>query len=344
MPDEKPKPKLGFKLKKTKLVMYSIYCPEKKRWGPVFGAAWNDRRYWASPWSAAVNYARSVIEGVKAFGHEDGQVFIFRPNANAKRLNNSLFGMLMPRFPEEKFIEAVYDVVKENIEFVPKYREGALYIRPVVFGGDGLGIALDPDLSYTTAVWSTPVGEYLQSDISLWVEREITRAMPGGIGALKAAANYPLALITRERAKKQGCHDAVTLDGQYVKYLQELTGANIFIVKNNILFTPIIGDTILPGITRDSLITLARNVLGLKVFEKRLTVEELLNADEAYCCGTAASVTSISRVKDGDKFYTIGNGKQGRITKILHNLLTGIQFGDHEDVFGWLTLADRSRS
>lgn len=332
---------LGFRLRETEKVVYSNYDPGTKEWGDLVLTDWNDKSFWPSPRSIGVNYAVSVFEGLKAF-RQNGKVYIFRLPDHAKRFNRSLSGIIMPSLPEDKFIAATKKLVKANIKSVPEYREGSLYIRVICYGGDGLGISFDPEVSYTAAFWCNPVGEYLSSQgISVWVYLKPPRATEGGLGSFKAAGNYLPVRVIKERAKKEGCDDALGLSEKrglfQRRFIQELTAANIFIVKDNALYTPLLKDTILPGITRASIMTIAKKKMLIRVFEKDITVKELLKFDEVFCCGTAAIITPIVKVKYKGKMYIIGDGKPGGLTERLYDFLTGIQYGDKEDIFGWLT-------
>lgn len=336
------KKKLGFAITKTDKVVYSCYDPKRKeagRWSPLIIKDWGDKSLYASPMSVGLNYARSVFEGMKAYRHKDGKIFLFRPEENAKRFANSLKGLLMPPFPEEDFLKAVKLLVRLNAKHVPGHREGSLYLRPVAWGNDGLGYAKHPETTFTVCFWCSPVGEYysegLQS-IAVWIARGITRATPGGVGCCKASGNYEISTKAKELAGKEGCVDALFLDGKTETHIEELGAANIFVVKNNVLYTPFLRDTILAGIIRKSIIELAREELHLQVYEKDISVKGAIEADEVFVTGTAAIVTSIGEIKDGGKFYTIGDGEAGTITRKLYELLTGIQYGELPDKYKWL--------
>ena len=340
MPEEKKV--LGFEVVPTDYVFYSRFRPAAKTWGSLIPRFWEDKILGPGPMSAAVNYGLSVFEGMKAFRHESGKIFLFRPKDHAERFSQSARGLLMPPFPEELFLEALHLLVAANAEFVPEYRQGSLYIRPIAYGGDKLGYSLNPDLNFTAAFWCSPVGNYYTDGlkpISINVERNITRAMPGGIGYCKASGNYEISRKAQFIAKQKDCQDALFLDGKTKKHIEELGAANVFTVKGNVIYTPRLRDTILPGITRRSIMTLAKKMLGLKVRERNITVQQLIGADEAFASGTAAVITPIGKIRDGDNLniYTIGNGEVGEITRKLYDLFTGIQHGVVKDDFGWLT-------
>lgn len=330
----------GFEITPTLQIVYSNFDPKTSKWSPLILSSWRDNTFWPSPMSAGLNYGLAVFEGMKAFRHQSGEIFLFRPKDHAERFSRSLRGLLMPEFPESEFLNALQLLALANASSVPKYRQGSLYIRPIAYGNDKLGFAFNPELSYTAAFWCTPVGNYYAEGlkpIAVYVMREVTRAMPGGVGWCKAGGNYEISRIAQFAAKQNGCQDALFLDGKTKKYIEELGAANVFMVKNSAIYTPRLGDTILPGITRKSIITLAKKELNLKVRVGNVSAEQLIEADEVFACGTAAVVTPINKLKDGGIMHTIGSGEIGEITKKLYELLTGIQYGDLEDKFGWLT-------
>lgn len=336
---EEKKP-LGFEISQTKYAVYSNYNPEIAQWSALLATFRDNRDYGPSPMSAGLNYGLSVFEGLKAFRHKSGEIFLFRTKDHAERFRKSLSGLLMPEFPENKFIKALDLLVTTNEEFVPKYRQGSLYIRPIVWGEDKLGVSRNPKLAYSAAFWCSPVGNYYAEGlkpIAVCVVREMTRAMPGGVGYCKTPGNYVISMLANFAAKHSGCQDALFLDGRYKVFVEELGAANIFMVKNNIVYTPRLTDTILPGITRKSVIALTKSELNLEVREEDIPLWQLINADEVFATGTAAIITPISQIKDGERMRAIGLGQTGEITKKIYDLLTGIQYGDIEDKFGWLT-------
>ncbi len=331
---------LEFEINPTDFVVYSSFNPSIKKWSGLSARRYEDKDFWPSPFSSGLNYGLAVFEGMKAFRHKDGKIYIFRPHDHAKRFVVSLKGLLMPPFPTEKFVEAVKRLAYANAKFVPEYRQGSLYIRPIVWGDKLLSIGRNPKLTYTAAFQCSPVGPYYAGDlksIAVYITREMTRAMPGGLGYCKAAGNYEISRMAKVIAEKHGCSDALFLDGKTKTHIEELGVANVFVVKNDVLYTPLVGDTILSGITRKSIITLAKSVLRLKVNEQDILVKAVTKmADEVFACGTAAAITPIGQIRDGETIYTIGNGQPGKITKKLYDLLTGVQRGDIKDKFGWM--------
>ena len=330
---------LGFEIRPISHVLYSTFNPEIRVWGPLIINKRNSPIFWPSPMSAGINYGLSVFEGMKAFRHKSGEIFLFRPRDHAERFCRSLRGLFMPEFPKLKFMRALYLLITLNSRHVPKYRQGALYVRPIAWGNDKLGFGYDSMLSYTTAFWCSPVGNYYTEGlkpISVWLARNITRAMPGGVGSCKASGNYEISRKAQLLAKEEGCQDALFLDGRQKQYIEELGAANIFIVRDGTVYAPLTRDTVLSGITRKSVANLAQFELRRPFCAGDISVESLLSADEVFATGTAAVVTPIGKIKDGKKEYVVGSGQAGPVTQKLYDLLTGIQYGDIEDKFGWL--------
>ncbi|MFD1611841.1 branched-chain amino acid aminotransferase [Sphingomonas tabacisoli] len=296
------------------------------------------------PASSVLHYAQEIFEGLKAYRHPDGSIALFRPDANARRLQNSAERMAMPALPEDIFVESVRALVRTDKDWVPSIPEGALYLRPFVFASE-VFLGVKPSAEYIYAVIASSVGSYWKGGvkaISLWATKTYTRAAPGGTGAAKCGGNYAASLIALAEASRQGCDQVVFLDAVERRYVEELGGMNVFFVfADGTVRTPPLGGTILPGITRDSLIRLARDQ-GLTVEEAPYSIEDW-QADaesgrlvEAFACGTAAVVTPIGRVK-GDGFdFTVGSGGPGQLTERLHRQLTDIQFGRAADPYGWV--------
>ncbi|MBI2042582.1 MAG: branched-chain amino acid aminotransferase [Candidatus Nealsonbacteria bacterium] len=331
---------LGFEINPTDSVVYSSFNPSIKKWNSLTARRCEDKNFWPSPFSSGLNYGLAVFEGMKAFRHKDGKIYIFRPHHHARRFIGSLKGLSMPPFPTEKFTEAVKRLVYINAKFVPEYRQGSLYIRPIAWGDKNLGFGHNPNLAYTAAFQCSPVGLYYTGDlksIAVYIMREMTRAMPGGLGYCKVAGNYEISRMAKVIADKHGCGDALFLDGKTKTHIEEFGAANVFVVKNDALYTPPPSDTILSGITRKSIITLAKSVLRLKIYEQDIRVKDVTKmADEVFACGTAVAITPVGQIRDGKTIYTIGDGQTGQITKKLYDLLTGVQYGDIKDKFGWM--------
>jgi branched-chain amino acid aminotransferase len=290
------------------------------------------------PSSAVLNYGQGLFEGMKAQYAADGSVVLFRPLENAKRMANGARRLCMPPVPEEMFVEAVKEVVKANIQYVPPIGKGTLYIRPVLWGtGPVLGIA--PAGSCTFCVFVCPVGPYFKggmAPIKLQVTKEFHRAAPHGIGDIKAIGNYSATIYPVKLAKSQGFAENIYLNARDDRSVEEVGAANFFCKIDDELHTPRLGGSILPGITRESLIILAREKLGMKVRERDIDYEEVFTAQEAFCSGTAAVITPIGSVTFGGKEHVINNFEIGKTTKELYDMLTGIQTKKVEDPYEWV--------
>jgi branched-chain amino acid aminotransferase len=296
------------------------------------------------PASAVLHYAQEIFEGLKAYRLPDGGVGLFRPDANARRLRESAKRMAMPELPEDIFLDSVRALVRTDKEWVPIIPDGALYLRPFVIASE-VFLGVKPSAEYIYAVIASSVGSYWKGGvkaISLWVSRQYTRAAPGGTGAAKCGGNYAASLIALAEATRQGCDQVLFLDAVERRWIEELGGMNLFFVfDDGRLVTPPLGGTILAGITRDSIIRLARDK-GLTVEEAPYSIDQW-RADatsgrlvEAFACGTAAVVTPVGRVRDGDSEFQVGTGGPGQLTESLRRELTDIQFGRARDPYGWM--------
>ena len=290
-----------------------------------------------SPAAGVLNYGQGLFEGMKAYRTDKNRVVFFRPDENARRMQRGADRLKMPPVPESIFIDAVEQVVQANIDWVPPMGRGAMYVRPLLMGsGPVLGVAPAP--SYSFMVYVTPVGPYFKGGmraINLLISDEFHRAAPGGSGGVKAIGNYAPGMMPSKLAKAQGYAEIIYLDAKTSTYIEEVGAANFFCVKDSVLYTPELTGTILPGITRDSIIALARS-MGYQVVEEKVSAEFAMSADEAFCCGTAAVISPIGSITHGDKKATYGDGTPGAITTTLYDKLTGIQNETEEDTFGWL--------
>lgn len=314
------------------------------------GTGWHSARIQArepiatDPASSVLHYAQEIFEGLKAYRQPDGGIALFRPGANARRLRESAKRMAMPPLPEDIFLESIRTLVRTDRDWVPTVADGALYLRPFVFASE-VFLGVKPSAEYIYAVIASSVGSYWKGGvraISLWASQTYTRAAPGGTGAAKCGGNYAASLIALAEASRQGCDQVVFLDAVERRWVEELGGMNIFFVfDDGTLRTPPLGGTILPGITRDSLIQLARDQ-GLTVEEAPYGIDAW-RADaasgrlvEAFACGTAAVVTPIGSVKGEGFDVMIGTGGTGQLTERLRQRLTDIQFGRAADPHGWM--------
>lgn len=290
-----------------------------------------------SPAAGVLNYGQGLFEGMKAYRTAKNRVVFFRPDENARRMQRGADRLKMPPVPESIFIDAVEQVVQANIDWLPPMGRGAMYVRPLLMGsGPVLGVAPAP--SYSFMIYVTPVGPYFKGGmraIELLISDEFHRAAPGGSGGVKAIGNYAPGMMPSKMAKAQGYAEVIYLDARTSTYIEEVGAANFFCIKDKVLYTPELTGTILPGITRDSIIALARH-MGYKVVEEKVSAEFAMSADEAFCCGTAAVISPIGSITHGDTKVTYGDGTPGEITTTLYDKLTGIQNETEEDIFGWL--------
>jgi branched-chain amino acid aminotransferase len=290
-----------------------------------------------SPAAGVLNYGQGLFEGMKAYRTAKDRVVFFRPDENARRMQRGADRLKMPPVPESIFIDAVEQVVQANIDYLPPMGRGAMYVRPLLMGsGPVLGVAPAP--SYSFMIYVTPVGPYFKGGmkaIDLLISDEFHRAAPGGSGGVKAIGNYAPGMMPSKIAKSKGYAEVIYLDARTSTYIEEVGAANFFCVKDNVLYTPELTGTILPGITRASIIALARH-LGYDVHEEKVSAEFAMSADEAFCCGTAAVISPIGSITHEDKKVTYGDGTPGIMTTTLYDMLTGIQNEKQEDIFGWL--------
>ena len=313
------------------------------------GKGWHDAEVRArapfalDPAAAVLHYAQEIFEGLKAYRGDGGAITLFRPDQNAKRFNASATRMAMPNLPEQAFIEAVESLVRTDRDWIPD-GEGSLYLRPFMFS-DEVFLGVRPAAHYIFCVIASPVGPYFKGGdkpVTIWVSDNYTRAAPGGTGAAKCGGNYAGSLIAQAEAIRQGCDQVVFLDAAERRWVEELGGMNVFFVmEDGSIITPPLG-TILPGITRASLIELAR-ADGVKVEEKPYSFDEW-KADaesgrlrEVFACGTAAVVAAIGTVRYRGGEFTIGDGMTtGPVTQKLRSALVGIQRGESNDERGWI--------
>jgi branched-chain amino acid aminotransferase len=296
-----------------------------------------------SPGACVLNYGQGIFEGMKALRAKSGEMVLFRPEENAKRFNESADRMLMPNYDASKFVDAVKEVVKANEEYIPPYDSGgALYIRPLMIGnGPILGVA--PAEEYKFVIFTVPVGPYFPEGfkaINLEISKKYTRAAPGGSGFAKTCCNYAPTMYPAKETKAKGFAQIIYLDARNSEYIDEVGTANFFAVIDGKLATPKVAGTILPGITRKSVLEIAQKKLGMQVEERDISYKELFedSCTEAFCTGTAAVITPIGSVVLEDQKRVWNNGEPGDITKKLYDLLTGIQRLEIEDEFGWVTV------
>ncbi|MDN5351982.1 MAG: branched-chain amino acid aminotransferase [Clostridiales bacterium] len=327
--------KLGFDYMKTDLRYVSIWKDGK--WDD--GKLVEDNKVTISEASPALHYGQQCFEGLKAYRTKNGDIQLFRPDQNAQRLNRSCRRILMPEIPVEKFIDACMQVVKANADYVPPYGTGAtLYLRPFVIGiGDNIGVKPAPE--YLFSVFCLPVGPYFKGGMAPvnFTIADMDRAAPQGTGAAKVGGNYAGSLLPHENAAKKGFADCIYLDPATHTKIEEVGAANFFgITKGGAFVTPK-SDSILPSITKYSLMYLAEHYLKLKVEERDCPIDALDQFSEAGACGTAAVITPIGGIDVGGKLHVFYSETEvGPVTKKLYDTLVGIQFGDVEAPEGWI--------
>lgn len=294
--------------------------------------------------AGVLQYAQTCFEGLKAYTTADGKIVCFRPDLNAERMIDSCERLKMPTFPKERFIDAVRRTVAANREWVPPYGSGAsLYLRPYMFGYDAV-IGVKPASEYQFRLFATPVGPYFKGGVKPLTLRisDLDRAAPRGTGHVKAGLNYAMSLYNIVDAHEQGFDENIYLDSATRTYIEETGGANILLVdKEGTVVIPK-SDTILPSITRRSLVCVASEYLGLKVEERRVAVSELENFAECGLCGTAAVISPVGKIVDHGKeiYLPAGMESMGPITQKLYDTLRGIQMGTVEAPKGWIEVID----
>lgn len=294
--------------------------------------------------ATCLHYGQEAFEGLKAFRGVDGKIRIFRLEENAKRMQNSAYGIMMAHIPTELFRDAVLEAVKLNEKYIPPYGEGAsLYIRPMLVGS-GAQVGVKPANEYLFLVFVGPVGPYFKegfNPVSIQIVRDFDRAAPLGTGCYKVGGNYAASLRAGDRAHQEGFASVLFLDAKEKKYIDEAGPANFFGIKGNKYITPD-SNSILPSITNMSLRTLAED-MGMEVEKRHISVEELGDFEEVGACGTAAVISPIKRIVDRDnnkEFVYCKDGKAGEISTKLYNRLRAIQEGAEADKFGWNTIVE----
>ncbi|MDY5845007.1 MAG: branched-chain amino acid aminotransferase [Bariatricus sp.] len=294
--------------------------------------------------AGVLQYAQTVFEGLKAYTTEDGHIVMFRPDLNAKRMADSAKRLEMPVFPEDRFIEAVAQTVKANAAYVPPYGSGAtLYVRPYMFGSNPV-IGVKPADEYQFRVFTTPVGPYFKGGakpITIKVS-DFDRAAPHGTGHIKAGLNYAMSLHAIVTAHEEGFAENMYLDAATRTKVEETGGANfIFVTKDNKVVTPK-SDSILPSITRRSILYVAKEYLGLEVEEREVFFDEVKDFAECGLCGTAAVISPVGKIVDHGKeiCFPSGMDEMGPVTKKLYETLTGIQMGHLEAPEGWIKVIE----
>ena len=288
------------------------------------------------------HYGQEMFEGLKAYKNENGEVFLFRPDMNAKRTNSTNDRLVIPQIPVEDFVQAVSTVVDVDRDWIPTEPGTSLYVRPFIIATDEfLGVA--PSKTYLFMIILAPSGAYYESGLApvgIWIEDEYVRAVRGGIGFAKTGGNYAASLIAQQKAHDAGFSQVLWLDGVERKYIEEVGAMNIFFKINGKVVTPALSGSILPGITRNSVIQLCKS-WGYDVEERKISVDELLEAqkngtlEECFGTGTAAVISPVGKLRYKDDVMTIQNGETGPLSLKLYDTITGIQLGRLPDEFNW---------
>jgi branched-chain amino acid aminotransferase len=322
------------------------------RWNPTDG--WHGatvepyRPIELDPAAMVLHYAQEIFEGLKAYRHTDGSIKSFRPEANAERFRRSARRMAMPELPDELFLGSLRELVAVDGRWVPEEDEESLYLRPFMLATE-VGLGVRPANEYLYLLIASPAGSYFASGIkpvSVWLSHEYVRAAPGGTGAAKFGGNYAASLVAQAQAAEQGCDQVVWLDAIERRWVEEMGGMNLFFVfgsgENARVVTPELSGSLLAGITRDSILTLARDN-GYTVEERRISTEEWEKKvesgelTEVFACGTAAVITPVGSVKHAEGSFTINGGRSGEVSMRLRAALTAIQRGTAPDTHGWMT-------
>ena len=300
------------------------------------------------PASMVFHYGQAIFEGIKAYRQQDDSVVTFRPDQNAARMQSSAQRLAMPELPEELFIESLRQLVEIDKQWVPAAGgEESLYLRPFMISTQ-VSLGVHPANAYTFAVIASPAGAYFSGGInpvSVWLSKDYVRAAPGGTGAAKFAGNYAASLLAQQQAEKKGCDQVVWLDATEHKYVEEMGGMNLAFVfgsgSDAKIVTPELSGSLLPGVTRASLLQVATD-LGIPVEERKISTQEWEEKaksgelTEVFACGTAAVVTPVGTVKSESGQFQVSEGRTGEATMRLREHLTGIQRGAVEDTHGWL--------
>lgn len=295
-----------------------------------------------SPAAMVFHYGQAVFEGLKAYLTEDGEVQLFRPDRNFKRLNDSNERLCIPAIDEELALHALKELIRVDREWVPSAPGTSLYIRPFIIATEPY-LGVNPAKTYKFMMILSPVGSYYKEGINpvkILVEQQYVRAVAGGTGEVKTAGNYASSLKGSELAAQQGYSQTLWLDGKENKYVEEVGSMNIFFKIAGTVITPALNGSILPGITRDSMIQVLKSK-NIPVEERAIAFEEVLTAakngtlEEVFGTGTAAVISPVGELKWLDEIIAINDGQIGEVTQMLYDTLTGIQYGTLEDPFGW---------
>ncbi len=288
------------------------------------------------------HYAQEMFEGLKAYKAKDGRILLFRPDMNAKRTNRTCKRLCMPEIPEDDFVQAIKELVNIDKAWIPTREGTSLYIRPFMIATSPF-LGVRPSLTYMFMIILSPVGPYYPeglNPVKIWIEDEYVRAVKGGIGEAKAGGNYVASLKAQVKAHEEGYSQVLWLDGVHRKYIEEVGAMNIFFKINGVVVTPELNGSILPGVTRDSVIRLC-NEWGIKVEERKVSIDEISDAhkngtlEEVFGTGTAAVISPVGHLRWEDDVMQIKDGGIGELSQRLYDNLTGIQLGEIPDIYNW---------
>ncbi len=299
------------------------------------------------PAAMVLHYGQAIFEGLKAYHQPDGSIASFRPLENARRFQRSAARLAMPSLPEELFLDAIEALVSQDAAWVPEGAERSLYLRPFMFSTE-VGLGVRPAASYVFVLIASPAGAYFPrglKPVSVWLCEDYVRAAPGGTGEAKCAGNYAASLVAQAQASEKGCDQVVWLDANEHRWVEEMGGMNLYFVHGSgsdvRIVTPALTGALLPGVTRDSLLTLAGD-LGYAATEGRISTADWQAGNESgeitevFACGTAAVITPVGEVKAAGRSWSVGDGSTGPVTSRLRETLLGIQTGDAADTHGWM--------
>ena len=345
-PKEKPQDesKLGFGKKFTDHMFVMDYTE---------GEGWHDARivpyapFQLDPATVVFHYAQEIFEGMKAYRTADDTIQLFRPECNAKRMQDSADRLCIPKIPVEDYIQAVEALVDVDRDWVPHSDGASLYIRPFIIATEPF-LGVDVSQTFQFIIILSPSGAYYESGlepVGIWIEDDYVRAVRGGMGFAKTGGNYAASLAAQVKAHDDGYSQVLWLDGVERKYIEEVGAMNIFFKIDGKVVTPMLNGSILPGITRNSVLQLCRD-WGLPTEERKISVEELIQAqkegklEEVFGTGTAAVISPVGKLRYKDDVMVIGNGEIGPLSQKLYDTVTGIQLGRLEDKFGWRVRVD----
>ena len=293
-----------------------------------------------SPACTTLHYGQTIFEGLKAYKNEKDEILIFRPDKNAKRFNSSAERMCMPSLPEKYFINSIEELLKIEKDWIPKGEENSLYIRPLMFAIDPY-IGIKPADKYLFIIICGLAGGYYSEPVNVKIETEYTRAVKGGVGYAKTAANYAAALYPAVQAQKEGFHQLIWTDGKEHNFVEESGTMNLFFVIDNKLITPPLGDTVLDGVTRDSIISVCPE-LDIDIEIRKISVKEIIDAlgngsmTEAFGAGTAATIAPIKTIAFQSKKYNLPENNKISFSKKILDYLNNLKFGKIDDKFNWV--------